>query len=102
METAEQEPCNSDTGNPVGLTIGSLVCSGIAVVLLFVSCVPDFGDTGAVWWWLGLALTVLVAALAATVMKSGLLLRYKLIISLGAAVPVAMYAYLLLLALFPC
>jgi hypothetical protein len=93
LETVEQEPDNGDAESPVGLTIGSLVCSGIAVILLFASCVPDFGEGGAAWMWLGLALTILVAALAAMVLKSGLSLTYKLIVALGAAVPVALYAY---------
>ncbi len=100
MKTSEQVPDNTDTESLSGLTIGSLVCSGIAVILFFVSCVPDFEDGGAVWRWPGLVLTVLVAILAIVALRSGLLLRHKLIITLGAAVPVALYVYLLLLVVF--
>jgi hypothetical protein len=96
--TVEPETDSPDGGNPAGLTIGSLVCSGVAVVLFFASFAP--GAEGIVWWWVGLALTVLVAALAVMTLRSGLPLRHKLAITAGAAVPVPLYTAFLMCQVF--
>ena len=92
-ETIAQKTDKPDDENPVGLTIGSLVCAGVAIILFFASCIPDFGGESIVWGLTGLALTLFVAVLAVAALKSDMPKKHKLLITAGAGVPVFLYAY---------